>query len=219
MTGVQTCALPIYDSARRVWPHARETSAQEWRVALNVAAWFVLFLVLVFAGVKYRAALKWRNAEMRGAAIRAAAFGIFCYAIGPGLIVNAGFKNNWGRARPNTVAEFNGGRLYTPPLQPTDQCGRNCSFVSGEGSLGFVSAAPSVLLEGGGRLLMLGGGIALGIALGGVRILQGAHFLSDVIFSGLASWFAIWLAYGLVYRAWVWGPWLARRRAAAKAAV
>ena len=37
----------FYDSARRVWPHARETSAQEWRVALNVAAWFVLFLVAV----------------------------------------------------------------------------------------------------------------------------------------------------------------------------
>ena len=37
-----------------------------------------------------------------------------------------------GPARPKHIVAFGGSKLFTPALQPTDQCKRNCSFVSGE---------------------------------------------------------------------------------------
>jgi membrane-associated phospholipid phosphatase len=62
---------------------------------------------------------------------------------------------------------------------------RNCSFPAGDPSMGFclVSAA---LLAGSATARRNGiiGAVALGAALGVVRIAQGGHFLSDVVASG-----------------------------------
>lgn len=109
-----------------------------------------------------------------------------CAAIGPGLVANLGFKDHWGRARPSQIVEFGGTRTFTPPLQRTDQCESNCSFISGEASNYFMIGFAFAYLASGvmrRRLFMIA--IAAGSFAGLIRIGGGGHFLSDVVFSGV----------------------------------
>jgi lipid A 4'-phosphatase len=105
--------------------------------------------------------------------------------IGPGLVVNAVLKEEWGRARPREVVEFGGQKQFTPALVPTTQCATNCSFVSGHAAMGFY---PLGMAWATGRRRWLAAGILTGALVGAGRILQGGHFLSDVIF-------AFWVVY------------------------
>ncbi len=108
-----------------------------------------------------------------------------CILAGPLIIANLGFKDHWGRARPNTVIEFGGHKAFSPPLIKSGQCERHCSFVSGEASSIFVIcfAAAFIFPSFAGNWVLAG--IALGSAAGFVRMAQGAHFLSDVVFAGI----------------------------------
>ena len=104
--------------------------------------------------------------------------------LGPGLLVNGVLKAHWGRARPADVAAFGGEAAFTPPWQVSDECARNCSFVSGEGA-GAVALAIGVgVLAPASRWLRAGlaGLAALACAL---RVATGRHFLSDVVFGAL----------------------------------
>jgi lipid A 4'-phosphatase len=120
---------------------------------------------------------------------KALLFILFATAIGPGLLANAILKDHWGRARPVQVSEFGGSRHFTPAAVPSDQCARNCSFVSGDAALGFSLVAFAFLLEPGRQRRR---GVAAALAFGGLvglaRIAEGAHFLSDVAFAGLLVW-------------------------------
>ena len=128
-------------------------------------------------------------------------FVLAALAVGPGLVVNAGFKDNWGRARPRDVTEFAGDRQFTPALQPTDQCDRNCSFVAGHPSVVYWLAALGFAVAAGRRRnRILVAAAALGLVAGLGRIVQGGHFLSDVIFSGLAVFAVIWVLATYVFR-------------------
>ena len=121
-------------------------------------------------------------------------FTLAALAVGPGLVVNAGFKDNWGRARPRDVTEFSGEKQFTPALQPTDQCGRNCSFVAGHPSVVFWLAALGFAVAARKRRNQIfAAAAALGLVAGFGRIVQGGHFLSDVIFSGLAVFAVVWV--------------------------
>src|SRR5262249_11867445 len=51
-------------------------------------------------------------------------FIVVAAALGPGLIVNTGLKDHWGRARPNQIEQFGGAKAFTPALAPSDQCAR-----------------------------------------------------------------------------------------------
>ncbi len=104
---------------------------------------------------------------------------------GPGLVANLVFKDNLGRARPRDVVEFGGTKAFTPPLIPSRECPRNCSFISGESSSMFAAFFALALLLPQYRIGLLAVGIAAGTLAGAVRIIQGAHFLSDVLFSGV----------------------------------
>ena len=99
--------------------------------------------------------------------------------IGPGLLVNEVFKAESGRARPATVQQFEGTRQFTPAFEPSDQCSSNCSFVSGHAAMGFFFLAFAWVLRDR-RWLYWGAAIGLLVGLG--RMMQGAHFLSDVLF-------------------------------------
>lgn len=107
-----------------------------------------------------------------------------CLLLGPGLVANVLCKDMWGRARPAQIAEFGGKASFTPFWLPTDQCAKNCSFVNGDGSLGFMLAAPALAVARRRRLLFWGG-TAAGVVLGGNRIMMGAHFLSDTVWAAL----------------------------------
>jgi lipid A 4'-phosphatase len=107
--------------------------------------------------------------------------------LGPGLVVNEALKNHWGRARPVHVTEFGGAARYSPPLQISDQCDDNCSMSSGHAALGFYPMALGWVLWRQRRIWWLLGGLS-GAMVGLGRILQGGHFLSDVLVSAAVVW-------------------------------
>jgi lipid A 4'-phosphatase len=106
-------------------------------------------------------------------------------AVGPGLVTNTILKDNWGRARPREVLELGGTKPFTPPLLPATACSRNCSFVSGEAASMFALFLAPALLVPGVRITLIGAAVLLGTAAGAIRMMQGAHFLSDVLFAGV----------------------------------
>ncbi len=108
-----------------------------------------------------------------------------CLAAGPGLVANLILKDHWGRARPSHVVEFGGTKRFSPPLLIADQCKRNCSFVSGEAASTFVIAYAAAVLVARWSLALVIVGTLGGLAAGLVRMSQGGHFLSDVVFAGV----------------------------------
>lgn len=124
-------------------------------------------------------------------------FVLLCVAMGPGVLCNLVLKEHWGRARPNQIVEFGGKKEYTSPLVPSDQCETNCSYVSGEAANIFILAFAAAILFPGyaGRIIIVG--IIGGFLAGLVRISQGGHFLSDVVFSG------VWMAWTACAMYWI----------------
>ena len=107
--------------------------------------------------------------------------------IGPGLLVNLVLKDNWGRPRPATITQFGGALDYRPPVLPGGPCPKNCAFPSGHASLGFWLAAPASLARPRWRRKIVAGAILIGLGIGVIRIAQGGHFLSDVLYAGLIT--------------------------------
>jgi lipid A 4'-phosphatase len=147
---------------------------------------------------------------------RPAAALTLCMVFGLGALVHEVFKDHWGRARPVHIEAFGGQARFTPPLQPSDQCDRNCSFVSGHAATGFVLVAVGALGAVGRRRRWLWVGTLAGLTLGVLRIAQGGHFLSDVLF----GWLMMWGVAMLIRDAWVRARtlkqrkhWLARQKA------
>jgi lipid A 4'-phosphatase len=108
-----------------------------------------------------------------------------CLAAGPGLVANLILKDQWGRARPSQLVEFGGTKAFTPPLVIANECRRNCSFVSGEASSTFVTLYAAAALLPQWSVALIAAGTVGGLATGLVRMAQGAHFLSDIIFAGV----------------------------------
>jgi membrane-associated PAP2 superfamily phosphatase len=131
---------------------------------------------------------------------RAALFLIATLALAPGLMANVILKDNWGRPRPAEITEFNGPEQFRPWWDPRGSCDTNCSFVAGEGAGGFWTLAPAALAPPPLRPLAYAAAIAFGAAAGLLRLSGGAHFFSDVVFSGVFTFLIIWIAYALLYR-------------------
>jgi lipid A 4'-phosphatase len=112
-------------------------------------------------------------------------FLLLAFVAGPGLVANLAFKDNWGRARPREIVEFGGAKQFTAPLVPANECARNCAFVSGEASSVFVTFFALSLLIPQYRVALIAGGIATGAVAGLIRMSQGAHFMSDIVFAGI----------------------------------
>lgn len=110
-------------------------------------------------------------------------FLVLVMLIGPGLVVNAFFKDHFGRARPAHIVQFGGDKTFTPPFVITDQCGKNCSFSSGHATVGFYFVALSLVLSGAAARAVFWFAFMYGWLIGFVRIVQGGHFFSDVLFS------------------------------------
>lgn len=138
--------------------------------------------VLLLCGAGLSAALKRRILKLP---TKAWTFLFLALLLGPGLVANVGLKDNWGRARPREVAEFGGEKVFSPPLSPSRQCERNCSFVSGDGSFGFYLTAFGFVAAARRRRLVFWCAMAAGAAFGATRIAMGAHFLSDTLFAAL----------------------------------
>lgn len=144
---------------------------------------------------------------------RAWLFLLLTLAVGPGLVTNLILKDNWDRARPIQIAEFGGSKLFTPPLVISNQCERNCSFVSGDAAFAFWLHSFAYVTPRRRRKVILMTGLAAGAGIGFMRILMGAHFLSDVFFAGFFTLLTSAAVYAGVYgRAALasrWREWLA----------
>jgi membrane-associated phospholipid phosphatase len=148
-------------------------------------------------------------------------------AVGPGLLANTLFKDHWGRARPVQIEAFGGTHRFTPAPLPAAECDRNCAFVSGHAALGFSLVSLAFLLpRGRSRRLGIAFALGFGALVGLGRIVQGAHFLSDVVYAGLLVYGTTALLYwwifgreGLSLRSWglildyTPAAWAAARRA------
>jgi len=143
---------------------------------------------LVYALAGATAAVFVANVALRRAWLgvdrRVAAFVLLSLALGPGLAVDVGLKDYWGRARPRDIVEFGGAKQFTPPFRIADQCDDNCSFVSGHAALAFGFMTFAFLAPPRRRKMAFAAAAAFGFGVGFMRMLQGAHFLSDVIFAG-----------------------------------
>lgn len=131
---------------------------------------------------------------------RALLFLVVTLVAGPGLVVNWLFKDHWGRPRPRDVEAFGGALDFVPALVPGGACERNCSFVAGHPSSVFWLAAFGFLLAGGRRYAVFTASALAGLVAGYGRILQGAHFLSDVLFSGIFTFGTIYVLARWVFR-------------------
>lgn len=136
----------------------------------------ILLILLVFYSVK-------SNVNAR----RASIYLFLVLLLGPGLAVNALLKNNSvGRPRPVQTIDFGGEAAFAPVFHYSGACKRNCSFVSGHAAIGFYLMAFFWIRR---KKAWLYAGIALGSSVGLVRIMQGGHYLSDVIFAGWTVYF------------------------------
>lgn len=127
------------------------------------------------------------------------AFVVLAVTLGPGLVVNSGFKDNWQRARPYQVEPFGGTQQFTRAAVMTDQCDNNCSFVSGHVACGFFLA--SMMLVDRRRRVVWGiAGIASGFTIGFARMADGAHWLSDVLWAAPITLMCSWVVWKLLVR-------------------
>ncbi|WP_096703255.1 phosphatase PAP2 family protein [Magnetospirillum sp. 15-1] len=180
---IATSAL-FFDTATRGFPFRVHPIGEFARKTLPIFL-FAAAGLIALAG----AAAAIARRPVAGVSPRMALLVVASLALGPGLVVNLVLKDNWGRARPSTIAEFNAGhqaaRRYTPPLVISDQCEDNCSFPSGHAALGFWTVSLALMAPLRRRRAAMTAALGFGVVMGVVRIAQGGHFLSDVAFSGV----------------------------------
>ncbi len=117
---------------------------------------------------------------------RQSLFVIFLLALGPGLLINVVLKDHLGRPRPQELAIFGGKQQFVQFWQ-TGPDEKNSSFPSGHASIAFFLMAPWFIFRRRRRslgLCFLWCGIGFGLLVGTARIMQGGHFLSDILWAG-----------------------------------
>jgi lipid A 4'-phosphatase len=167
------------------WPLAHQAP---WSLLYGAAPWITASLVLggllALAVGFLRDRVSWR---------RQAIFVILSVIVGPGLLINAVFKDHWDRPRPREIVEFGGPLQYVQAPLPGSESGT--SFPCGHCSVGFLYGAGWWLWrkrKPWQARASLAVGLIAGLSLGAGRMAAGGHFLSDVIWSAI-------LAYGICH--------------------
>jgi lipid A 4'-phosphatase len=181
--------LAVSNAVREACPIPPAAQGGPWCPTATVVTvrkiFMAIFLLLALATLVVSIRVLLAERKWFGSAQARCWFMIAALIVGPGIVANLVFKDNMGRARPRDVVEFGGSKVFTPPLVPSRECPRNCSFVSGEASSMFAAFFALALLLPQYRLGLLAAGVTMGIMIGAIRIVQGAHFLSDVLFAGI----------------------------------
>jgi membrane-associated PAP2 superfamily phosphatase len=191
-------AAPFFDAEKRQFSRALDPTY--WRLR-DAVSWLITLIVMpAVVALIVKLVSPRRPMLIPG---RAALLMLLTLALGPGVLSNLVFKENWSRPRPIDVAEFGGAEHFRPWWDPRGDCPKNCSFVAGEPSGAFWTLAPAALAPPPWRALAYGGALAFGAAVGLLRMAAGAHFFSDVVFAGVFTFLVIWLTHGFLYR---WPP-------------
>lgn len=179
-----------------------------WQGVYASAQWLSIAVVITGCGFVILGFLKKDFKKWR----RYGLFMMLGIAIGPGLLINGVFKDHWGRPRPKAIVEFGGSEHYVPPLK-FNKAGDGKSFPCGHASAGFTlislwfirrdmqpNQKTGFSLE---RIFLslptyvpLLLALAWGSLLGWVRMKQGGHFLSDVLWSAF-------ITFGVHYLLWL----------------
>lgn len=199
---VLLAAYPSFDLQVAAWFFDPNTAKfpmsvdYEWNLVRRAANWvpFLLLAPAVFALLRKLVF----PTERMPIAPSVALFLLGSFLLGPGLSANLLLKENWGRPRPNGVAQFAGAANFQPWWNPNGACRRNCSFVSGEASNAFWTVAPASLAPPQMRPIALGGAVIFGAAVGSLRVAFGRHFVSDIVFAGLITVAVIFALYRLL---------------------
>lgn len=159
----------------------------------HYGTWPAIVAVVGCAVVHLAGVIRSRQWAWRGVGI----YMLLVLLVGPGLVVNTGFKDHFGRPRPRNVVEFGGAEKFTPVWHP--RLGHEgTSFPSGHASMGFLWFGFAVYeSERNRRRAWLFAGLALahGTAMGFARVAQGAHWFSDVVWSAGFVYLAAWVIY------------------------
>jgi lipid A 4'-phosphatase len=156
---------------------------------------FMAFFFLICAVTMLGVCLSRIRGIWSGLNVRKWSYLAICILVGPLAIANLGFKDHWGRARPRDVVELGGQNTYSSPLLPARECTKNCSFVCGEAASIFAISFVAVILFPAQASLLMVAGISLGSFAGLIRMIQGAHFFSDVVFAGVFMGMTVAIVY------------------------
>jgi len=183
-------AFDLSISAR--WYH----SLQGWFLPKNhfiykyavYPAWGVVIFAL------YRFVRSFFDSRYRGKR-KSCLYLILVMIIGPGLVVNTALKQQWGRPRPRNIQEFGGKYRYEAPWQ-MDKSSPGNSFPSGHASMGFYFVTLYFLNRHKRKSFWIGLlAFTWGALIGFVRIMQGGHFFTDVLWSAAIVWLVAALLY------------------------
>lgn len=131
-----------------------------------------------------------------------ALFIFLTFSLGPGLLVNAILKNHWGRPRPYYTQGFVWNQPYVRVWEISNECQRNCSFVSGDSSTAFAFLAFAFLpfRKRRWRVVIATLSVLYFVLNGTLRLIHGAHYLSDIVIGALLVYLVILGCYKLCYQ-------------------
>lgn len=184
-----------HPGAQPAWPHEWHPL---WRGLYTFGTWPALITALAGLAIVVIAPYRPRLARWR----RHAAFVFLTLVLGPGLFVNTIFKDHWGRPRPRQVTEL-GGTMTYQCFYEKGIAGRGKSFPCGHSSMGYYFVVFYFLGRRKHRklaLAILAGAMAYGTLIGTARMMAGAHFASDVLWSAFFPCAMAWLLYYAVLR-------------------
>jgi membrane-associated PAP2 superfamily phosphatase len=158
----------------------QEAAPFPWGFLAGLTTWVALGLALTGIGLAIGA---WASRR----SMRAALVVLLGLALGPGLLVNVILKDHCHRPRPRQTLGLGGDFTYVAPLH-IGPVGK--SFPCGHSAVGFACIALAGVVEArrrGARAAIVAGSLLLGALLGLGRIATGAHFASDVFWSGILA--------------------------------
>ena len=192
--------LDVQVSAWFYDPESRRFNPTHWPWVLAIHEGFPVAEQMLFVVTLLAWAWSWWHPDQVSRAWRRRfAAWMLLVILGIGLVVDWAFKDNVGRPRPEQIVAFAGDLPFVPVLHTSPHCDLNCSFVSGHAAGAFSLMAWGLWAPWQRRKRWLALGVGLGLAIGLMRIAQGGHFLSDVLFAG----WTIWLIEQLIRACWL----------------
>ncbi|MCP5488927.1 MAG: phosphatase PAP2 family protein [Verrucomicrobia bacterium] len=200
---VVTILFQLFDLDRTIqrWFYVPELLPKAWPLKYQAPWWFLyerlaLFMTLLSLGLVGLLIAAYLKPTLRPLRIYLL-YGVLVLVIGPGILANFVLKENWGRPRPDQITDFGGRWDYHDVFEPGTP-GKGKSFPCGHATVGFsLMAGYLVFRQSRPRLgrWMLWTGLFFGTLLGISRMVGGAHFATDVLWSGYLIYLVSWVLY------------------------
>jgi lipid A 4'-phosphatase len=156
------------------------SSMRVWLLTLPYIGIVVLISLILIS--MFRNGELWRTPQVKMSLSALISLGLGC-----GLLVNLILKEFSGRPRPRETALFGGDLDFVRAGSFAGKCIKNCSFVSGEASSAGWLFCLILLLPERWRLTLGLPLLFVSAVIPALRVITGAHYLSDVILGWLSS--------------------------------